>query len=255
MWSEMDGGGEWRLLWRRNFFVWEVGLFQDLLGRIGVFEEVGEYDYWEWKLENGGCFSVKSCYSLLERLETVDSGDGGVNKRVLNYIWKSPAPLKVLAFSWTLLLDRIPTRSNLELCRVLDGGEGACVCAFCGRREETACHLFLPCEVAAKVWVLVFNWVNVNFITPHSLGTHLDCWFNEVNSKKVRKGLLMIWHATIWTIWLERNEKIFKGTNKVAEEIFDAIKILSWCWCLNRLKIGAFMYYEWCWNPRDVLSR
>lgn len=86
--------------------------------------------------------------------------------------------------------------------------------------------------------------MNVNFITP-PLGIHLDCWFNVVNSKKVRKGLMMISHATIWSIWIDR---IFKGANKDVEEVFDAIKALSWCWCLNRLKIGVFMFYEWCWN-------
>lgn len=121
--------------------------------------------------------------------------------------------------------------------------------------EESATHLFLHCEVVSKVWIKMVNWVNVNFITLPSLGTHLDCWFNEVSTKKARKGLLMIWHATIWTIWLERNHRIFKGVNKDVDEIFYAIKVLSWCWCLNRLKIGAFMFYEWCWNPKDCLSR
>jgi len=79
--------------------VWELDIVNNLLGCIGVFEEVGECDSWEWKLEDGGCFSVKSCYSLLERMGAVDMGIGGEEKRVLNYIWKSPALLKVLAFS------------------------------------------------------------------------------------------------------------------------------------------------------------
>jgi len=86
------------------------------------------------------------------------------------------------------------------LRRVLEGGEEGCVCVLCGRREETAILLFLHCEVVAKVWLKVLNWVNVKFITPPTLGTHLDCWFNEASSKRVRKGLLMIWHATIWII-------------------------------------------------------
>jgi hypothetical protein len=151
LWSETDSGDEWRFLWRCDLFVWELALLQDLLGRIVVFEEVGECDYWVRKLDNGGCFSVKSCYSLLERFEAGDSVIGGVENRVLNYIWKSPAPLKVLAFSWTLLLDRIPTRSNLALRRVLVGWEDACVCVFCGRMEETTRHLFLHGEVVSKV--------------------------------------------------------------------------------------------------------
>lgn len=177
-------------------------------------------------------------------------GDGV--KRVFNYIWKSPAPLKVLAFSWTLLQDRIPTRVNLALRRVLSGEGEACRCVLCGRMDESAIHLFLHCEVAASLWTMVMNWVNLNFISPPFLSTHLDCWFSV---KKEKKGLLLIWHATIWSIWLERNDRIFKGVNKEVGELFEVVKALSWCWCHNRLKIGAFMYYEWCWNPRDCLSR
>lgn len=55
-------------------------------------------------------------------LEMTDMLIGEGEKRVLNYIWKSPTPLKVLAFSWTLLQDRIPTWVNLALRRVLGGG-------------------------------------------------------------------------------------------------------------------------------------
>lgn len=137
----------------------------------------------------------------------------------------------------------------------MGGGGEERLCVLCGRMDESAIHLFIHCEFVAKLWVMVLNWVNLNFITPPSLTTHLDCWFNEVSSKKMRKGLLLIWHATILIIWLERNDRIFKGAKKDVGEIFDAVKTLSWCWCRNRLEIGAFMFFKWCWNSRDCLSR
>lgn len=56
--------------------------------------------------------------------------------------------------------------------------------------EESATHLFLHCEVAAKVWHMVLNWVNLNFITPPNLATHLDCWFNEVCAKKSEEWIV-----------------------------------------------------------------
>lgn len=36
------------------------------------------------------------------------------------YMWKSAAPLKVIAFSWELLLDRLPTRSNIFCRKVIE---------------------------------------------------------------------------------------------------------------------------------------
>jgi len=37
----------------------------------------------------------------------------------------------------------------------------------------------------------------------------------------------MIWHATIWTLWKERNERIFKEQRKEVEELVDEIKVVS----------------------------
>lgn len=74
------------------------------------------------------CLSVKSCYSLLERLRVNEMVIGEGDKRVFNDIWKSSAPLKVLAFSWTLLQDRISTRVNLALEGVGWRGGGAALC-------------------------------------------------------------------------------------------------------------------------------
>jgi len=52
----VEGGGERRFLWRRDLFVWELGLVNDLLTCIGVFEEIGECDSWVWMLRRGVSF-------------------------------------------------------------------------------------------------------------------------------------------------------------------------------------------------------
>jgi hypothetical protein len=36
-------------------------------------------------------------------------------------------------------------------------------------------------------------------------------------------------------------------------EIIDEIKVLSWKWCLARLKVAPNMFYEWTWDPGDCL--
>lgn len=51
-------------------------------------------------------FPVKSCYSLLENLFLFDGGVSVEEETVFRYLWKSPAPSKVLIFSSTLLLER-----------------------------------------------------------------------------------------------------------------------------------------------------
>jgi hypothetical protein len=41
---------------------------------------------------------------------------------------------------------------------------------------------------------------------------------------------MMIWHATIWTIWKARNSAIFAGTPFLPRVIIDDIKVVSWKW-------------------------
>lgn len=59
------------------------------------------------------CFSLKYCCRLLENLCLAKEGVSLEEEMVFGYLWKSRTPSKVLAFSWILLLDRIPIRSNL----------------------------------------------------------------------------------------------------------------------------------------------
>jgi hypothetical protein len=52
--------------------------------------------------------------------------------------------------------------------------------------------------------------------------------------KEGRRGILMVWHAALWTLWRTRNEKIFLGKMIEVEEIIDKIKLVSWKWLLAK---------------------
>lgn len=184
-------------------------------------------DTWSWKPEKEGVFTVKSCYSLLQNLWLVEGALSYEEEGVFRDLWKSKAPPKVLAFSWTLFLDRLPTKVNLAKRRLV-GVEVSKQCVFCGGDDETAVNLFLHCDMISKVWRKVMKWLNVNFITPPNLFIHVICWAREVWSKKLRRGAWLIWRAVVSVIWNTRNNRIFN--NKVLDvgEMVDQIKVTSW---------------------------
>jgi hypothetical protein len=107
-------------------------------------------------------FTVNSAYLLLVAkfipMVVMDS----VMEFVLKYLWKCGVSSKICAFSWQLLLDRIPTKDNLVKRRILQLQEGQC--SLCGLAPESACHLFLHCNVAAKVWYDVVKWLGFTII-------------------------------------------------------------------------------------------
>jgi len=136
---------------RSDLFVWETGLLQNLVGRLeGVGLGEGR-DEWCWRPEEGGGFSVNSCYKLVERLFLIDDNIPEGDECVLN----------------------VKASKN---------------CVLCGRVEETALHLFLHCEVVLKVLHLFLHWLQFNFLIPHNLFAHFECWYYEATFRRIRWG-------------------------------------------------------------------
>jgi hypothetical protein len=161
---------------------------------------------------------------LLGSMLSTDSTFSQQELRVLNNIWKSPAPSKVIAFSWQLLRNRLPTRVNLEH----SGIQGLGDCFHCQGREEEVTHLFLLCDFAAVVWNAIFRWLGLVFVILPNSFLLFESFIGAAVTKKERAGFALIWHATGWTIWKSRSNIIFSNGVIDAMEAIDAIKLLSW---------------------------
>jgi hypothetical protein len=244
----------WNLNWRRGLFVWEDSLVTRLRALLSQVILSTGTDLWWWKADPEGVFSVKSAYSLLfaELSEMVDLG-GRVNP-VFDLIWKSPAPSKLIAFSWQLIHNRIPTKDNLARRGIL-GGVTHENCVMCSGMLETANHLLLHCDYAFSIWLKVFRWIGVNVIMPPDLSMLFEYFIGLARSKKARKGFMLVWHTTLWLIWRSRNDVIFNNKLKSAVVCVEDIKVLSWKWSAHKLKILPCLFYEWVWDPGDCFNR
>jgi hypothetical protein len=56
---------------------------------------------------------------------------------------------------------------------------------------------------------MVFDWLGQVFSLPHNLFSILNLLRDMATKKSKRQGLVMIWAAVIWVIWLTRNDTIF----------------------------------------------
>ena len=186
----------WNFRWRRLIFVWEVDLLIELLGVATRQTRVDREDFWFSLPNPDGRFSVKSACSLLFKGLPDASAPQGDTLRAVASISKSWAPSKVIVFSWQLLLDRIPTRSNLVRCGVpllvTDLG-----CVSCDVLSESAVHLFLECPTVFPVWYQVARWLGWEFVFPLGLAQQFQAFTGFGRGKRVRLGLLLVWHAVI----------------------------------------------------------
>ncbi|KAK2449160.1 nucleoside diphosphate kinase [Trifolium repens] len=126
-------------------------------------------------------------------------------------LWNCLAPSKVLCFSWKVLHNRVATRDNLF------------------RRE------FLAGLVLSGYYRTMVSLLNFVASVP--------------GRKQKRKGLVLIWNAVIWSIWLRRNNIVFENGVTDVNEIVADVKLISWKWWIAKSKAPTCLLYEWIQEP------
>src|ERR1044072_3870520 len=99
-----------------------------------------------------------------------------------------------------------------------------------GRRGDTD-HLFFHCPISWRVLTKVYSWMGVSSV----LSSEAQCNFLQhlmlqKGSKQMRKTMVMIWVATINTIWGTRNHVPFEDGKVEVVRLVDAIMYKVWMW-------------------------
>jgi len=129
----------------------------------------------------------------------------------LKVLWHKDVPLKVILFARHLIRDRLPTKDNLFRRGVIASDARVCI-GGCGSLE-TSPRLFLHCGFFGEVWHFIHRWLGVCLAIPSEPANYLN-QFGAVsgNCYEPRQSiLLLIWYATMWEIWKERDNMIFNG--------------------------------------------
>lgn len=245
---------EWDLKWRRRLFVWEEELERNLVELVENVNLNHDEDLWMCDIGVDGVYSVRDGYVFLSENVLPQVDINGDICRVLKMNWESLAPLKVLIFSWQLLLQRLPTRVNLAKRRVIVAPSSS-YCVWCPTEEESESHLFLTCPMAMEVWIAINAWLGVTTVVPGNLLHSFESFGFPFRCKKLAKGLSLIWQTVVWSLWRARNGFIFDGLKLKANEIVDAIKHRSLQWFIAKKHGCVHLSYEWEKFPIDCLNR
>jgi hypothetical protein len=163
-------------------------------------------------------------------------------------LWRKDIPLKVSIFAWRLFRNRLPTKVNLFQRGIIHFEAQSCV-SGCGS-SETSDHLFLLCNHFGMVWYLVRQWLGVYTADPLTLVDHFIQFGSSAGYSKVRCSFMhLIWFATSWVIWKERNDRLFRTKQSSFPQLLENIRLLSFYW--HKAKCASFNYkfHDWCQNP------
>ena len=128
-------------------------------------------------------------------------------------------------------------------------------CVFCDGPSESSVHLFISCMSFFPVWYQVLQWLGWEFVMPLGLAQQFQVFTGLGGGRKVRLGLLLVWHVVIWTIWASRNDLIFAGGLLREEPVVDRVKLIAWKWILAKYPVSLCSLYESEVQPVLCLSR
>ncbi|GKV05161.1 hypothetical protein SLEP1_g17203 [Rubroshorea leprosula] len=162
-----NGEWTWTWRWRRNLFVWETNLLQELCSMLeGIKLTQGKEDNWMWKHNSKGSYTVRSAYNIINQNQ--ESRQDAQYK----LIWDNKLPLKISAFAWKALQNRISTKDNL-LKRGLIEDNTEAKCILCGEKVETSTHILFSCPISWKIWCLCYDWWDIQIATQEGGWNHL----------------------------------------------------------------------------------
>ena len=131
-------------------------------------------------------------------------------------------------------LDYLTCHHNVRMC-----------VTSCGSEENLA-HLFLHCKIFGSVWYYISRWLGLSTIFPFSVGDHFNQFTIDGGVSKARRSILQVlWYATMWKIWKERNNMLFNGKECSIMQMVDKIKSLTFMWLKAKFPSLPFNYHGW----------
>ncbi|CAJ2638513.1 unnamed protein product [Trifolium pratense] len=168
-------------------------------------------------------------------------------------IWHPQVPLKVSVLAWRILRDRLPTKTNLVTRGILSPAAHFCV-SGCGE-AESAHHLFISCSTFGSLWNLVCTWIDISPTVSTSIRDHFVQFTSSAGGSRARRSFLkLIWLASVWVVWTERNYRVFRGSSSTLHQMLDKIKLFSYRWLKTKNFTLVTNYHRWLSSPLLCLS-
>lgn len=196
----MDVSWLWSFGLRREFFEWEENNLLELYNALSSVCILDCEDRCIWKLVKSGKYSAKIACQFLNSKVLGSRELSDVEEKAYKILWKSLAPSEVVTFCLQLLLDRIPTKSNM-FCRKVIVHVNETFCAFVVNFQDHHCTYFVT--ISALPWSSMVFWIGWVWLCLF----HMVYFFfffqfcSPAHGSWEKKAWALIWNAVMWSIW------------------------------------------------------
>lgn len=215
---------EWHLSWGRPLRPRDLDEWNDLQPLLdSVTLSTMDEDSYVWTPSKAGIFTVKSLSWELAKTSSAPLphiADWGK-------LWKGLIPPRVEIFTWLAILGKINTKVKLASMGIISPDETSCI--LCQESRENVDHLLLHCTFTKKIWWWWLELWNLQWVFPSTIGEAFDQWGSFGPSPFFKKVWRAMFSIIIWSIWKERNSRIFHNISCSLTQVQDLILTrLSW---------------------------
>lgn len=184
---------------------------------------VSKEDFWVWKFNKSGDYSVKSGYwlsfkeakqALILEAEMLPSLNG-----LKEQVWYIPTAPKIKAFLWKCLCNAIPVSERL--CS--RGLNIDLRCQACGVEGESVNHVLFSCSLARQVWALSNYPQTVEGFHQSSAFVNFQYLLQGMKRIEIPMVIRRSFPWILWFLWKNRNKFLFEGIMYLANETIDKI--------------------------------
>lgn len=104
-------------------------------------------------------------------------------------------------------------------------------CVWCKLMDESQEHLFWHCPMVKKIWREIRGWWGITNNSQQFSLSNLWSWQRLFKKSVSRMGWNISLAATLWSIWLARNQAIFENCVIKYEDLVYLIKYRVFHWC------------------------
>ena len=139
------------------------------------------------------------------------------------------SPPKVELMAWMALLRKLNTKDRLATRGIISAELNKFT--FCNNHIEDLNHLLLSCQTTWGLWKAIAEDLGEEITLADNLRDFFAYWINRrIVNKTQRKLWLASFFATLWSLWMHRNEIIFKQHTMDMQAIYHTIKwrVATW---------------------------